>query len=80
MIYGEYQRAAETFTEQNYNIIDGWRNNIEIPKEEKTNKDRASFFEKLQENKELLILGARKKIRERKIARFIVNKLGYVTV
>ena len=66
---GEYLRAAEISTEQNYNMIDGRRNNIEAPKAEKPGKDKISLLERLKEKQQLLISGARKEDKEKKSER-----------
>ena len=63
---GEYLRAAEISTEQNYNMIDGRRNNIETPKAEKPGKDKISLLERLKEKQQLLISGVRKEDKEKK--------------
>lgn len=66
---GEYLRAAEISTEQNYNMIDGRRNNIEAPKAKKPGKDKISLLERLKEKQQLLISGARKEDKEKKSER-----------
>ena len=54
---GEYLRAAEISTEQNYNMIDGRRNNIETPKVAKPDNEKTSLLERLKEKQQLLISG-----------------------
>lgn len=63
---GEYLRAAEISTEQNYNMIDGRRNNIETPKVAKPDNEKTSLLERLKEKQQLLISGARKEDKEKK--------------
>lgn len=66
---GEYLCAVEISTKQNYNMIDGKRNNIETPKEAKPGKDKISLLERLKEKKQLLISGTRKEDKEKKSER-----------
>ena len=63
---GEYLCAVEISTKQNYNLIDGKRNNIETPKEAKPGRDKTSLLERLKEKQQLLISGAEKRTRKRK--------------
>ena len=61
--------AVEISAKQNYNMIDGKRNNIETPKEAKPGKDKISLFERLKEKQQLLISGTRKEDKEKKSER-----------
>ena len=63
---GEYLCAVEISTKQNYNMIDGKRNNMETPKKAKPGKDKISLLERLKEKQQLLISGARKEDKEKK--------------
>lgn len=63
---GEYLCAVEISTKQNYNMIDGKRNNNETPKEAKPGKDKISLLERLKEKQQLLISGTRKEDKEKK--------------
>ena len=45
---GEYLCAVEISTKQNYNMIDGKRNNMETPKEAKPGRDKTSLLERLK--------------------------------
>lgn len=45
---GEYLCAVEISAKQNYNMIDGKRNNIETPKEAKPGRDKTSLLERLK--------------------------------
>lgn len=58
--------AVELSAKQNYNMIDGKRNNIETPKVAKPGKDKISLLERLKEKQQLLISGARKEDKEKK--------------
>lgn len=58
--------AVEISAKQNYNMIDGRRNNIETPKVAKPGKDKISLLERLKEKQQLLISGARKDDKEKK--------------
>lgn len=62
----EYLCAVEISTKQNYNLIDGKRNNIETPKEAKPDNEKTSLLERLKEKQRLLISGARKEDKEKK--------------
>ena len=73
---GEYLCAVEISTKQNYNMIDGKRNNIETPKEAKPGKDKISLLERLKEKQQLLISGARKRIRKRKASAICRKQFG----
>ena len=66
---GEYLCAVEISTKQNYNMIDGKRNNNETPKEAKPGKDKISLLERLKEKQQLLISGTRKEDKEKKSER-----------
>lgn len=63
---GEYLCAVEISTKQNYNMIDGKRNNMETPKEAKPDNEKTSLLERLKEKQQLLISGARKEDKEKK--------------
>lgn len=66
---GEYLCAVEISAKQNYNMIDGKRNNTETPKEAKPGKDKISLLERLKEKQQLLISGTRKEDKEKKSER-----------
>lgn len=61
--------AVEISAKQNYNKIDGKRNNIETPEEAKPGKDKISLLERLKEKQQLLISGAREEDTEKKSER-----------
>ncbi len=63
---GEYLCAVEISTKQNYNMIDGKRNNNETPKEAKPDNEKTSLLERLKEKQQLLISGTRKEDKEKK--------------
>lgn len=63
---GEYLCAVEISAKQNYNMIDGRRNNMETPKAEKPDNEKTSLLERLKEKQQLLISGARKEDKEKK--------------
>ena len=63
---GEYLCAVEISAKQNYNMIDGKRNNTETPKEAKPGRDKTSLLERLKEKQQLLISDARKEDKEKK--------------
>lgn len=63
---GEYLCAVEISTKQNYNMIDGKRNNTATPKEAKPGKDKISLLERLKEKPQILISDARKEDKEKK--------------
>lgn len=63
---GEYLCAVEISTKQNYNMIDGKRNNNETPKEAKPDNEKTSLLERLKEKQQLLISDARKEDKEKK--------------
>jgi len=63
---GEYLCAVEISAKQNYNMIDGKRNNIETPKEAKPGKDKLSLLERMKEKPQILISDARKEDKEKK--------------
>ncbi len=66
---GEYLRTTEISTEQNYNMIDGRRNNIEPKKEVKPKSEKDSVLGRLKEKQQLLISSARKEDKEKKSER-----------
>ena len=66
---GEYLRTTEISTEQNFNMIDGRRNNIEPKKEVKTKSEKDSVLGRLKEKQQLLISSARKEDKEKKSER-----------
>lgn len=66
---GEYLRTAEISTEQNFNMIDGRRNNMEPQKQEKPGKEKESLLGRLKEKQEFLIANARKKDKEKRAER-----------
>ena len=66
---GEYLRTAEISTEQNYNMIDGRRNNIEPKKEFKSKEEKESLLGRLKEKQQLLIISAKKEDKEKKAER-----------
>lgn len=66
---GEYLRTAEISTEQNYNMIDGRRNNIEPKKEFKSKDEKESLLGRLKEKQQLLIISAKKEDKEKKAER-----------
>ena len=63
---GEYLCAVEISAKQNYNMIDGKRNNMETPKEAKPDKDKISLLERPKEKQQLLTSGTRKEDTEKK--------------
>lgn len=65
----QYLRTAEISTEQNYNMIDGRRNNIESQKQEKTSKEKDSLLGRLKEKQQFLIANARKEDKEKRAER-----------
>ncbi len=69
---GEYLRTAEMSTEQNFNMIDGRRNNIEPKKEMRQTGDKgekASLIGRLKEKQQLLIATAQKEDKAKKAER-----------
>lgn len=66
---GEYLRTTEISTEQNFNMIDGRRNNIEPKKEVKPKSEKDSVLGRLKEKQQLLISSARKEDKEKKSER-----------
>lgn len=66
---GEYLCAVEISTKQNYNMIDGKRNNMETPKEAKSGMDKTSLLERMKEKPQILISDARKEDKEKKSER-----------
>lgn len=65
---GEYLCTAEMSTEQNYNMIDGRRNNIEPPKKVKgkNEKEKESLLGRLKEKQEFLLISRKKDAQEKK--------------
>jgi len=63
---GEYLRTTEMSTEQNYNMIDGRRNNIEPPKKVKEKDEKESLLGRLKEKQELLLVSKKKDTQEKK--------------
>lgn len=63
---GEYLCAVEISAKQNYNMIDGKRNNIETPEEAKPGNKKTSLLERLKEKQQILISGTRKEDKEKK--------------
>lgn len=68
---GEYLRAAEVSTKQNYNMIDGRRNNIEPRKQEKQGKEKESLLGRLKEKQEFLLVRRKKDAQEQSSERDI---------
>lgn len=66
---GEYLRTTEISTEQNYNMIDGRRNNMESHQKERSSKEKESLLGRLKEKQQLLISSARKEDKEKKAER-----------
>lgn len=66
---GEFLRTTEISTEQNYNMIDGRRNNMEPHKKEKPSKEKESLLGRLKEKQQLLIANARKEDKEKRAER-----------
>ncbi len=66
---GEYLRTTEISTEQNFNMIDGRRNNIEPKKDVKQKSEKDSVLGRLKEKQQLLISSARKEDKEKKSER-----------
>ncbi len=66
---GEFLRTTEISTEQNYNMIDVRRNNMEMHKKEKQSKEKESLLDRLKEKQQLLIANARKKDKEKRAER-----------
>ena len=62
---GEYLRTTEVSTEQNYNMIDGRRNNMEPQKKEKPSKEKESLLGRLKEKQELLLVSRKKDAQEK---------------
>ena len=62
---GEYLRTAEISTEQNYNMIDGRRNNMEAPKAEKPDKEKESLLGRLKEKQAQLLVSRKKDAQEK---------------
>ena len=57
---GEYLRTTEISTEQNYDMIDGRRNNMEPEKKEVLSRGKESLLERLKEKQQLLNATGRK--------------------
>lgn len=68
---GEYLRTAEMSTEQNYNMINGRRNNIEQPKKVNKTKEKESLLGRLKEKQELLLVSRKKDAQEKSSERDI---------
>lgn len=68
---GEYLRTAEISTEQNYNMIDGRRNNMEPHKKEKPSKEKESLLGRLKEKQEFLLVSRKKDAQEKSSERDI---------
>ena len=66
---GEFLRTTEISTEQNYNMIDGRRNNMELNKKEKPSEGKESLLGRLKEKQQLLIANARKEDKEKRSER-----------
>lgn len=62
---GEYLRTTEMTTEQNYNMIDGRRNNMEQPKKVKDKNEKESLLGRLKEKQELLMVSRKKDAQEK---------------
>ena len=62
---GEFLRTTEISTEQNYNMIDGRRNNMEDQKQKKPSTEKESLLGRLKEKQQLLISNARKEDKEK---------------
>ena len=62
---GEYLRTAEMSTEQNFNMIDGRRNNMERPKKVNKPKEKESLLGRLKEKQELLLVSRKKDAQEK---------------
>lgn len=68
---GEYLRTTEMSTEQNYNMIDGRRNNMEQPKKVNKAKEKESLLGRLKEKQELLLVSRKKDEQEKSSERDI---------
>lgn len=68
---GEFLRTTEISTEQNYNMIDGRRNNIEPQKKEKPSKEKESLLGRLKEKQEFLLVSRKKDAQEKSSERDI---------
>lgn len=66
---GEFLRTTEISTEQNYNMIDGRRNNMEPNQKEKPSKEKESLLGRLKEKQQFLIVNARKEDKEKRAER-----------
>lgn len=66
---GEFLRTTEISTEQNYNMIDGRRNNMAPHKKEKPSKEKESLLGRLKEKQQFLIANARKEDKEKRAER-----------
>jgi hypothetical protein len=66
---GEFLRTTEISTEQNYNMIDGRRNNMELNKKEKPSEGKESLLGRLKEKQQFLIENARKEDKEKRSER-----------
>ena len=68
---GEFLRTTEISTEQNYNMIDGRRNNMELNKKEKPSEEKESLLGRLKEKQELLLVRRKKDAQEKRSERDI---------
>ena len=68
---GEFLRTTEISTEQNYNMIDGRRNNMELNKKEKPSEEKESLLGRLKEKQELLLVSRKKDAQEKRSERDI---------
>ena len=66
---GEYLRTTEISTEQNYDMIDGRRNNMEPEKKEIPSRGKESLLERLKEKQLLLNATGRKEDKEKRAER-----------
>ncbi|WP_298034611.1 DUF4316 domain-containing protein [uncultured Dysosmobacter sp.] len=66
---GEYLRSMEISTEQNYDMIDDRRNNMEPEKKEKLVRGKESLLDRLKEKQQLLNANGQKKYREKRAER-----------
>ncbi len=68
---GEFLRTTEISTEQNYNMIDGRRNNMETHKKEKPSKEKESLLDRLKKKQEILLVSRKKDAQEKSSERDI---------
>ena len=66
---GEYLRTTEISTEQNYDMIDGRRNNMEPEKKKVPSRGKESLLERLKEKQQLLNATGRKEDKEKRAER-----------